>query len=76
LENYPSQPFFYYARGYALNKKKKHNEAIDVLEAALDYLLDDPSLANKIYQQLADAYTATNNTSKANMYLRKVKPGF
>ncbi len=76
LEIYPSQPFFYYARGYALNKKKKHKEAIEVLEAALDYLLDDPSLANKIYQQLADAYTATNNTSKANMYLRKVKPGF
>ncbi|WP_273568727.1 tetratricopeptide repeat protein [Maribacter halichondriae] len=76
LEIYPSLPFFYYARGYALNKKKKHKEAIEVLEAALDYLLDDPSLANKIYQQLADAYTATNNTSKANMYLRKVKPGF
>ena len=76
LENYPLQPFFYYARGYALNKKAKHREAIEVLEAAFDYLLDDFALANKIYKELADAHTALNNTSKANMYLRKIKPGF
>jgi len=76
LESYPSQPLFYYAQGFALNKKKKHKEAIETLETALDYLIDDIALANKIYNELADAYTATNNTSKANMYLRKIKPGF
>ncbi len=76
LETYPSQPYFYYANGYALNKKAKHRDAIEVLEAALDYMIGDVSLANKIYNELADAYTALHNTVKANMYLRKVKPGF
>tara|TARA_R110002049_G_scaffold302911_1_gene496615 strand:+ start:208703 stop:209629 length:927 start_codon:yes stop_codon:yes gene_type:complete len=76
LESYPSQPYFYFAQGYALNKMGKHNEAVEVLEAALDYLLDDVPLSNKIYAALSDAYSSLNNTSKANMYLRKIKPGF
>ena len=76
LESYPSQPFFYYALGYAINKTGKPKEAVEVLEAALDYMLDDIALSNKIYKELAEAYTALNNSSKENMYLRKIKPGF
>lgn len=76
LEDYPAQPYFYYANGYALNRNKKHKEAIEILETALDYMLTDISLANKIYTELSTAYNAISNPSKANMYLRKVKPGF
>ena len=76
MENYPSQPYFYYVNGYALNKISNHKEAVEVLEAALDYMLDDVPLLNKIYQELVDAHTALNNSSKANMYLRMIKPGF
>ncbi len=76
LENYPAQPYFYYVRGVALNHKKKHREAIQVLEESLDYMLDDIKLSNKIYQELVDAYTAIYNTVKASIYKRKIKPGF
>jgi len=76
LEAYPSQPYFYYANGCALNKTGKHKAAITILEAAMDFMLDDIALANKIYQELSDAYKATNNTAKSNMYLRKIKAGF
>lgn len=76
LETYPSQAFFYYAQGYALNKTNKHRDAIEILEAGLDYLVNDIALANKFYTELAAAYTATYNTVKANMYLSKIKPGF
>ena len=76
VEAYPLQPFFYYAYGLALYKNNKNAQAIDALESSLDYLFDDISLANKIYQTLADAYTKTSNFSKANMYLSKIKPGF
>lgn len=76
LERYPAQPYFYYANGYALNRTKKHRDAIEVLETALDYMVSDISLENKIYTELATAYKAISNPSKANMYLRKVKPGF
>jgi len=76
MENYPSQPYFYYLNGYALNKSAKHKKAVEILEAALDYMLDDVPLLNKIYQELVDAHTALNNSSEANMYLRMIKPGF
>lgn len=76
LESYPAQPYFYFAQGYALNKTGKHQKAVETLEAALDYLIDDTSLENKIFQELAGAHTALNNPVKANTYLRKIKPGF
>ena len=76
LESYPAQPYFYFAQGVALNKMGLNEEAVETLETALDYLIDDTSLENSIYQALADTYTALNDAVKANMYLRKIKPGF
>ena len=76
LESFPSQPLLYYAQGRALNKKGKHREAIELLETGLDYLIGDISLGNKFYQELSDAYNSINNSVRANMYLRKIKPGF
>ncbi|NNE76066.1 MAG: hypothetical protein HKN31_03235 [Pricia sp.] len=76
LESYPLQPYFYYAHGYALSKKAKYQEAIETMETGLDYLVGDIALANKFYQELSDAYASINNSVKANMYLRKIKPGF
>ena len=73
LEQYPSQPYFYYALGLAQNKNKRHREAVKTLESALDYLLDDYKLADNIYRELGDAYTKMGNTTKARMYLMKVK---
>lgn len=76
LEIYPLQPDFYYYRGLALNKMKRHLEAITVMEEGLDYLFDNDQLANDFYKELANAHKAAGNSSKANSYLSKVKPGF
>ncbi|MGO4919881.1 tetratricopeptide repeat protein [Maribacter spongiicola] len=73
IERFPSQPYFYYANGVALNLLNEHTDAIDILETALDYLIDDIPLENNIYKELATSYMATDNTSKANMYLSKIK---
>ncbi len=75
LESFPLQPYFYYARGLALNKLNRYKEAIAIMEEGLDYLLDDQQLANKIYKELANASIALGNSSKANMYLSKIKTG-
>jgi len=75
LESFPSQPYFYYAKGLALNKNSNASQAVEVLETALDYLLDDPNLADNIYRELAAAHTLLGNTSKANTYLSKIKSG-
>ncbi|MCG2460930.1 hypothetical protein K8352_09230 [Flavobacteriaceae bacterium F89] len=75
LESFPTQPYFYYAYGVALNNNSQYKKASETLESALDYLLDDTELNNKIYRQLSNAYSALGNSSKANMYLSKIKPG-
>ncbi|MCM4150199.1 hypothetical protein DHD05_01235 [Arenibacter sp. N53] len=75
MESFPTQPYFYYTFGLALNRAKKYKEAIAILESGLDYLLEDPELANKMYKELVDANNALGNSSKANMYLSKIKSG-
>lgn len=75
LEMFPSQPYFYYMKGKALSLNKKTSEATLVLEMALDFLLDDIKLSNDIYTELANAYRALGNLTKANMYLSKIKDG-
>ena len=75
LESFPTQPYFYFTYGLALNKAKKYKEAMSILESGLDYLLDDSELANKMYKELVDASKALGNSSKANMYLSKIKSG-
>ena len=75
LDSYPLQPYFHYAYGTALNRTSKSTKAVEVLESALDYLLDDVSLTNKIYSELSKAYMAIGNSSKANEYLNKIKTG-
>jgi tetratricopeptide (TPR) repeat protein len=75
LEMYPSQPYYYYAAGLALNKLLRPEEAVEMLQMGLDYLLDDEVLAQKIYKELALGYTALGDTEKATMYLSKIKNG-
>ncbi len=75
LESYPTQPWLYYLYGMAIHKNGKPGQASAILESALDFLLDDGELQQKIYRELAAVYTALGNTSKANMYLSKIKSG-
>lgn len=75
LESFPLQPYFYYSSGLVLSREQKYGEAISILESGLDFLLEDVDLANKIYKELADANSALGNSSKANMYLSKIKSG-
>lgn len=75
LETYPAQPFFYYAKGAALNEMAEYKEAVDFLIMGLDFVFDNDELSNKFYGELAKAYTALGETTKANTYLSKIKNG-
>ncbi|NAS31672.1 hypothetical protein GTQ40_11865 [Flavobacteriaceae bacterium R38] len=75
IESYPSQSAFYYANGLAKNKIKRYKEAISSLKTAIDFLIDDEVLENKIYKELASAYNAIGDAKKANEYLKKGKKG-
>ena len=75
LDLYPAQPWVYYYYGLALHRNGKSSEASGILESALDFIIDNNDLQQKIYKELAAVYTALGNSSKANMYLSKIKSG-
>ena len=72
LDNYPTQPEFYYLKGVALNKLQKFEMAKNVLEEGLGYLLDNKQLENNIYNELVFAYNGLNNVEKAKEYQQKI----
>src|SRR5690606_33176420 len=75
LESFPAQVRFYYAKGLALNKLGKHEEAIEILLMSIDYLIDDPELENNIYKELVLGYQATGNNEKSKEYQKMIKNG-
>ena len=75
LESYPTQPFFYYAKGMSLNRITKNREAVDFLTMGLDFIIENDELLQNFYVELARAHNALGETTKANMYLSKIKNG-
>jgi tetratricopeptide (TPR) repeat protein len=73
IENYPSQPVLYLINGVALNELKRGKEAIEVLEAGLDYIIDDAKMESDFYSQLSESYRQENNTTKADSFAQKAK---
>ncbi|MGB6268796.1 MAG: tetratricopeptide repeat protein [Olleya sp.] len=73
IEVFPSQPVLYLVNGVALNYLNRPKEAIDSLEMGLDYIIEDTKMEIDFYKQLAKAYTATNNFSKAKTFSDKAK---
>jgi predicted Zn-dependent protease len=73
LQKYPAQPIVYLINGVALNQVKKPNEAIAVLEAGLDYIIDDTKMESDFYTQLSISYNMLNNQAKAKLFDDKAK---
>lgn len=73
LEKYPSMPIIYLINGVALNKLKRANEALSVLETGLDFIIDDSKMEIDFYNQMSIAYTLLNNESKAKAFSDKAK---
>ncbi len=65
MELFPAQPFVYLMKGKSLFFYKKYNDAIDVLNSGIDFIVDDKLLEAAFYEQLAKNYDALNQTKKA-----------
>jgi len=72
LELFPAQPFLYFMQGKAANKLHKSNEAIEVLKAGLDFIIDNKVLQANFYEQLQKSYIALGNNKEATKYANKV----
>lgn len=55
-ELFPSQPSFYFYNGLAHIQLKQYDQAIEVLSAGKEYVLDNNELLAEFYQNLGDAY--------------------
>ncbi len=73
LEKYPSQPVLYLTNGVALNQLKRYNDAVEILETGLDYIIEDNKMEADFYKQLSKAYTGLNNLAKAKTFSDKAK---
>ena len=73
LEKFPSQPVLYLINGVALNRLNRASEAVDSLDAGLDYIIDNNKMEADFYKQLSKAYTTLNNLQKAKTFSDKAK---
>jgi len=73
IDLFPEQPFSYLSKGKALQLQGKHQEAIDILEIGIDFIVENSSLEVQFYTILVKSYSSLNNTRKALEYKKKLK---
>jgi tetratricopeptide (TPR) repeat protein len=66
MELFPSQAILYFFNGMALNQKKEHQEAIDILEAGKDLVVNNSALKSQMFATLGDAYNSIKSYSKSD----------
>jgi tetratricopeptide (TPR) repeat protein len=71
IETFPLEPKFYYYSGLGHNGTGNFKKAKDMLEAGLDYIVENTELQIDMYQQLQKAYTGLGDPKKADEYLAK-----
>ncbi len=77
IELYPNQPLGYLMAGSANLQLENYQNAIDDLEAGLDFVIDNPELEFQFYITIADAYHRLNDNLKSDNYFDKaleIKP--
>lgn len=71
LELFPTQPQLYYFNGLALNQQQQFKKAKEILEAGLDFIVDDVVLEINFNLQLGEASAGLGDTKKKNAYFEK-----
>ena len=72
INKYPSQPFVYLMNGITLNKLRKYNEAIIILDEGLEFVIDEPVLESQFMEQLSLSYKGIGENRKATSYFNKM----
>ena len=71
VEEFPTQPHFYYYSGMASNQLQQFKRAKEMLEMGLDYLVDDVPLEINFNIQLGEAYNGLGDFKKKEQYFSK-----
>jgi len=73
LEYFPAQTYLYLMQGKAQNKTKEYTEAVEVLLAGLDFIIDDKETTINFYEQIIKAYKGLGNNKEASKYTAKIQ---
>lgn len=71
VENFPTQPQFYFYAGLANNQLLQFKKAKEMLEMGLDYLVNDTPLEINFNIQLGNAYNGLGDVKKKEFYFSK-----
>lgn len=71
MELFPSKPEFYYFAGLAYNQLKNFKKAKDILEAGIDYLVENKAMEINFNIQLGEAYNGLGDMKKKESYFLK-----
>ena len=71
VEEFPTQPHFYYYSGMASNQLQQFKRAKEMLEMGLDYLVDDVPLEINFNIQLGEASNGLGDFKKKEQYFSK-----
>jgi len=72
LDLYPGQPYVYLTHAISLNNLRKYNEAIEILNSGLEFLVDDKKLESQFMEQLSLSHKALGENKKATEYYNKM----
>lgn len=70
---FPAQPYVYLMKGTALIQLRKNEEAAEILQEGLDYLIDDPEMEYRFMEQLSLSFKAMGDNKKATEYYNKAQ---
>lgn len=73
LETYPLQPEFYYYAGLAQNQQKQYKKAKEILEAGMDYVVENPTLEMNFSIQLGEAAAGLGDTKSKETYFKRAE---
>ena len=71
LQLFPTQPQLYFYNGLANNQLKLFNKAKEILEAGLDFIIDNTDLEINFNLQLGEAYNSLGDFIKKDAYFLK-----
>jgi tetratricopeptide (TPR) repeat protein len=71
IQYFPTQPEFYYYAGLGNNQTSNFKKATIVLEAGLDFVIDDVALEINFNIQLGEAYNGLGETKNKEKYFSK-----
>lgn len=71
VEEYPSQPHFYFYLGLGNNQLQQFKKAKEALESGIDFVIENPRLEANFYLQLGASYLGLGDNTKKEFYFSK-----